>query len=71
MEFILRIIQAKILEGHGEPGEVIDDELSIACGDNAIKPILVQKEGKKPMHTKDFLLGTKIPKGVILNKSVI
>ncbi len=69
--FRVRIIQAEILEGHGEPGEVIDDELSIACGDNAIKPILIQKEGKKPMHIKDFLLGTKIPKGAILNRSVI
>lgn len=69
--FRVRIIQAEILEGHGKPGEVIDDELSIACGVNAIKPILIQKEGKKPMHIKDFLLGTKIPKGVILNKSMI
>lgn len=67
--FRIRIIQAEILERHGKPGEVIDDELSIACRDNAIKPILIQKEGRKPLHIKDFLLGTKIQKGSILNRS--
>ncbi len=69
--FRARIIQAEILEESGQPGEIINNELSIACGDNAIKPILIQKEGKKPMHIKDFLLGTKIQRGVIVNKSAI
>ena len=64
--FRARIIQAEILERRGEPGEIIDNDFSIACGDNAIKPIIIQKEGKKPMQIMEFLRGTKIQKGVIL-----
>ena len=51
------------MEGHGKPGEVIDDELSIACGDNAIKPILVQKEGKKANAHKGLSSRNKNTKG--------
>ncbi len=67
-DFRARIIQAEILEGSGKPGEIVDNRLSIACGDNIILPILIQKEGKKVMRIEDFLLGTKIQRGVILHK---
>ena len=33
----------------GKPGEVLDDQLTIACGDGAIRPTLVQRAGKGAM----------------------
>jgi methionyl-tRNA formyltransferase len=46
--------------GHGKPGQVLDDELTIACGDGAVRIVELQREGKKPMSAEEFLRGTPI-----------
>ena len=53
---------------NGQPGELLNDQLLIACGEKSIKPSVLQREGKKMMSLNDFLRGIKIKKGVILNK---
>jgi len=45
------------------PGEVIDDDLAIACGEGAIRPLLLQREGKAPMERAAFLRGFPVAKG--------
>ena len=59
----IKIISASITASKGNPGEVLDDELTIACKENSIKISLLQKEGKKQLKSKDFLIGYKIKKG--------
>ena len=49
-----------------KPGEIIDDELTISCGNKSIKVTEIQREWKKPQKTSDFLLGSKLKKGIIL-----
>jgi len=44
---------------------VLSEELTIACKDKAIQVIEIQKEGKKKLSIKEFLAGSKIPKGKI------
>jgi methionyl-tRNA formyltransferase len=51
------------LKDVAEPGVVLDENLTIKCGDNAIRPITIQKEGKKRINLKDFLKGNKIAEG--------
>jgi len=40
-------------------GEFLDDQLSIQCGKGIIRPLILQRPGKKPMPLKEFLLGFK------------
>ena len=60
----IKILEAKVdANMHGNAGEVLDNFLTIACGENAIKPTLVQRQGKQPMKTEDLLRGFSISKG--------
>jgi methionyl-tRNA formyltransferase len=42
------------------PGEVLDDRLTIACSDGAIRILELQRAGKGPMKSADFLRGTPL-----------
>ena len=61
----------KLLDGRragisGKPGEVADDCLTIACGEGAIQPLLVQRAGRGPMTPQELLRGFPVPQGTIL-----
>lgn len=62
----IKILEAKIVEGSGSPGTVLDDALTIACESGAIRPSLVQRAGKGAMATNDLLRGYPIPVGASL-----
>ena len=64
-----KIIKAEIGNGKGKVGEVLSDELEIACENNqSIKILEIQREGKKPQKISEFKLGSQIKKGsVIIN----
>lgn len=54
---------------HGPPprsGEVLDDQLAIACNPGTIRPAIIQRAGKPAMLLADFLRGNSIPAGTIL-----
>ena len=59
----LRVTRA---EGSGAPGAVLDEHLTVACGDGAVRLTQVQREGKKPMSADEFLRGSKIAPGARL-----
>ncbi len=62
-----KILKAKIGNGIGKIGEVISDNLEIACSNNqSIKILEIQRQGKKPQKIGDFMLGSKIKKGSII-----
>tara|TARA_B100001057_G_scaffold173985_1_gene174713 strand:+ start:549 stop:1478 length:930 start_codon:yes stop_codon:yes gene_type:complete len=64
-----KILKAEIGNGSGQPGEVLNDKLEIACSNNeSIKVIEIQKEGKKIQEISQFLNGTKIFKGCTFNE---
>ena len=50
----------------GLPGEVLDDRMTIACGQGALRPTLVQRAGKGAMSADELLRGFAVPKGTIL-----
>ena len=59
-----KILKAEIGNGMGEFGEVISDNLEIACGNNqTIKILEIQREGKNSQKISEFMLGSKIKKG--------
>ena len=61
-----KILKAKINKQSATIGEVIDEQMTIACGENSINIIEIQKEGKNPQLIKEFLLGNKVRKGTII-----
>ena len=62
----VKVLKAKVLDGTGTAGTTIDDELRVACGEGILDLEILQKEGKNPTSKHDFLLGTKVPKGINL-----
>ncbi len=48
-------------------GEVLSDNFLIKCSDAAINPLILQRQGKKVVNIKDFLLGFKPEVGRILS----
>lgn len=63
----IKVLRSTMGSGAGEPGRVLDDELTIACGEDAIRLLELQREGRKPMRAEEFLRGTPIPRGTQLH----
>ncbi|WHU03705.1 methionyl-tRNA formyltransferase [Sphingomonas sp. NIBR02145] len=61
-----RVHAAEIVEDAGAPGVLLDEALTIACGEGAIRPTLVQRAGRGVMTSRELLNGLKIPKGTRL-----
>lgn len=61
-----KVFAADITDGSGAPGEVLDDQLTIACATGAIRPTLVQRAGRPVMATADLLRGWAIAAGTTL-----
>jgi len=56
----VKILESRIDEGQGNPGTVLDEHLSIACGEGALRLIRLQRAGKQAQDAQSFLLGSKI-----------
>ncbi|MEA3264427.1 MAG: methionyl-tRNA formyltransferase [Pseudomonadota bacterium] len=61
-----KVLAADITDGGGASGEVLDDQLTIACATGAIRPTLVQRAGRPVMATADLLRGWAIAAGASL-----
>jgi methionyl-tRNA formyltransferase len=62
----IKLLEAALDRGDGEPGTVLDDRLTIAAGIGAIRPLKVQRAGRAPMTPEELLRGFPIPKGTVL-----
>ena len=62
----VKVLYAEPAEGAGLPGIVLDDALTIACGDGALKLVKVQRAGGKAMAAADLLKGFAVPRGTQL-----
>jgi methionyl-tRNA formyltransferase len=61
-----RVLAADVTTGSGAPGTTLDDTLTIACREGAIRPTLIQRAGKPAMDTAALLRGRAIPAGTCL-----
>ena len=63
-----KILKAGISNGFGKAGEVLSDELEIACINNkSIKIYEIQRQGKKTQKIGEFMLGSLIKKGTLIS----
>jgi methionyl-tRNA formyltransferase len=56
----VKILRCEIAGGSGAAGEVLDDRLTVACKQGAIRIIELQRAGKQPMKAEEFLRGTPV-----------
>jgi methionyl-tRNA formyltransferase len=62
-----KLLEARVTSGTGRPGEVLDDALTIACGQEAIRPLIVQRAGRAAMAPEELLRGFPIAAGTVLS----
>jgi methionyl-tRNA formyltransferase len=60
----VKILRCERAHGGGAPGTVLDDLLTVACGDGALRIVELQRAGKAPMQAIEFLRGTPLKAGV-------
>jgi methionyl-tRNA formyltransferase len=62
----LKILYAELAEGSGTPGEMLDENLTIACGSGALRLIRLQRAGRGVMSATELLRGFALPRGARL-----
>jgi methionyl-tRNA formyltransferase len=63
----VKVLHSTLGSGSAAPGTALDDHLTIACSDRAVRLIQVQREGKKAMSAEEFLRGTALRKGTVVS----
>lgn len=62
----VKILRSTLADGTGAPGGVLDERLTIACGEGAVRLVELQRAGGKPLKAVDFLRGAEIAVGSVL-----
>jgi methionyl-tRNA formyltransferase len=62
----VRALRSARGEGAGKPGTVLDDRLTVACGEGAVRLTQVQRAGARALSAEEFLRGTSVPAGTVL-----
>jgi methionyl-tRNA formyltransferase len=62
----VKVLRTTKGEGSGKPGEILDNHLTVACGDGAVRLVQVQRAGKQLMPAEEFSRGTTIRRGGFL-----
>jgi methionyl-tRNA formyltransferase len=57
----IKVLRSQRVEGAGEPGAVLDGQLTVACGSGAVRLLQVQRAGKQPVAAAEFLRGLRAP----------
>jgi methionyl-tRNA formyltransferase len=63
----LKILKAIAVEGKGEPGRLLDDHLTVACGEDALRLLIVQRAGGAVTEAQAYLRGHPLPSGQSLS----
>jgi methionyl-tRNA formyltransferase len=62
----VKVLRTTRGDGAGAPGTVLDDRLTVACGDGAVRIVSVQPAGKRAMTADEYLRGTRVAAGTVL-----
>jgi len=56
----VKLLRSTLADGSGKSGAVLDDRLTIACGDGAVRLVELQRAGGKPLKAEEFLRGASL-----------
>lgn len=65
----IKVLRSEPAAGDGPAGRVLDDALTIACAAGAVRLVEVQRAGRKPMPTAEFLRGFPMAAGTTINQT--
>jgi methionyl-tRNA formyltransferase len=60
----VKVLRSGRADGSGPPGKVLDDHLTVACGEGALRLLEVQRAGKGPVSAQEFLRGAGLKPGM-------
>ncbi|TCA33580.1 methionyl-tRNA formyltransferase [Rhizobium leguminosarum bv. viciae] len=63
----VKVLGSELAEGQGAAGQLLTDDLVVACGSGAVRLTRLQKAGGKPLMAADFLRGTPLAAGMRLS----
>jgi methionyl-tRNA formyltransferase len=63
----IKVLRTTKGEGAGAAGTVLDDRLTVACGEGAVRILQLQRAGRAPMTAEEFLRGAPIKPGIVLS----
>ncbi|MBX4932764.1 methionyl-tRNA formyltransferase [Rhizobium bangladeshense] len=63
----VKVLASELAEGEGAPGQLLTDDLVVACASGAVRLTRLQKAGGKPLAVADFLRGTPLAAGTRLS----
>jgi methionyl-tRNA formyltransferase len=63
----VKVLRTTVAQGSGEPGALLDDRLTIACLDGAIRIVELQRAGARAMAAEEFLRGLPLKPGLRLD----
>jgi methionyl-tRNA formyltransferase len=59
----IKVLRSTRGEGSGPPGTLIDDRLTVACGEGAVRILELQRAGRQAMKAEEFLRGSAVAAG--------
>jgi len=62
----IKLLASTLANDQGQPGEILDDALTVACGDSAVRLLRLQRAGKGAQDAETFLRGMALPAGTKL-----
>jgi methionyl-tRNA formyltransferase len=62
----VKVLRTTRGDGSGPPGTVLDDRLTVACHDGAVRIVEVQRAGRQAMKADEFLRGSPLAPGMVL-----
>jgi len=62
----VKVLRTTKGDGSGKPGQVLDDKLTVACGEGSVRLLELQRGGRQPMNAEEFLRGTPIAPATVL-----
>ena len=63
----IKVLRTTKGAGAGPPGRVLDDRLTISCGEGSVRIVELQRAGRQPMSAEEFLRGTPLPPASVLS----
>ncbi len=65
----IKVLRARVVVASGAPGTILDGEMTIACGEGAIRILEAQRSGRNVVTGPEFIRGERILAGTVFTSS--
>jgi methionyl-tRNA formyltransferase len=66
----IKFLRVEVVAGTGQPGTLLSEDMSVACGTGAIRVLQGQRAGKTVMNGRELMRGAKLAPGSVFRKSI-